>query len=268
MESTNQNQNNSPLSHPIVFVDPRVDNYQTLTNSVSPNTEVVILAPNRDGIAQITDVLKGRTDISSIHILSHGATGSLQLGSTDLNLQDARNYRDSFKEWFGLNGSTATGEKPDIILYGCDVAGDGGSVLQDLSNLTGADVAASNDITGNVSLGGNWVMEVATGQIETPLAFSPEAMQNYQGTLLALTASDFGSLQNAIQVANISSGGDTITLGGNISLTGALPAITGQTDIKGQGFTIDGQGKTRAFIIDNGATVSLEKLTISNGKSQ
>ena len=49
----------------------------------------------------------------------------------------------------------------DILLYGCDVAAgaDGLAFVNALANATGADVAASTDLTGAAVKGGDWVLE-------------------------------------------------------------------------------------------------------------
>jgi hypothetical protein len=49
---------------------------------------------------------------------------------------------------------------------------EGQSLVQEIHDLTGADVAASTDATGSVALGGNWALEFTAGHIETPVAFS------------------------------------------------------------------------------------------------
>ncbi|TAE06264.1 MAG: DUF4347 domain-containing protein [Oscillatoriales cyanobacterium] len=66
----------------IAFIDSKVEDYQSLIAGVKPGTEVVILDANRDAIEQITEILGDRKNIDSIHIISHGAPGSLQLGKT------------------------------------------------------------------------------------------------------------------------------------------------------------------------------------------
>lgn len=52
-----------------------------------------------------------------------------------------------------------------LLLYGCDVGkgADGGQFVQDLAAATGADVAASNDPTGDTAIGGNCTLETRSG---------------------------------------------------------------------------------------------------------
>lgn len=76
------------------------------------------------------------------------------------------------------------GEGGDIRLYGCDIgAGAAGQTLVDeLARLTGADIAASDDLTGAAALDGDWDLEVTTGDV-AQLQLPSELIQDYQGVL-------------------------------------------------------------------------------------
>ena len=56
----------------------------------------------------------------------------------------------------------------DILLYGCNVAqgGVGMQFISLLAQITGADVTASDDLTGNDNLNGDWELEQATGGLD------------------------------------------------------------------------------------------------------
>jgi hypothetical protein len=54
----------------IVFLSPSVLDYQQLLDGISPNVEVHILDPGRDGVAQMAEILAGRTGIDAIHLNS------------------------------------------------------------------------------------------------------------------------------------------------------------------------------------------------------
>jgi Domain of unknown function (DUF4347)/Calx-beta domain/RTX calcium-binding nonapeptide repeat (4 copies) len=168
-------------SQSIVFIDTNATDYESLIAGIKPGTEVVILDPEKDGVAQITDYLR-KNKYSSVHIVSHGSDGSLQLGGTWLNGENLDTYANVLQEW--RSGLTEDG---DILLYGCDVAQDdsGKAFVQKLSQLTGADIAASDDLTGSAQLGGDWELEFATGLVDAPLAFQLEAMEAYNEVLSA-----------------------------------------------------------------------------------
>ncbi|MGF2033815.1 MAG: DUF4347 domain-containing protein [Nostoc sp. CmiVER01] len=177
---------NHNLPHTIVFIDANISGYQDLIQKVNPDVEVVILDTAKDGIEQITETLNGRKNIASIQIISHGAEGAIKLGTTLLNKDKLQAYRQQLQQW-----RTALTDDADILLFGCSIGfGKGEAFLRELSQITGADVAASLDITGNAALGGNWDLEVATGEIESVSAISLEGQQNYAG-ILPLTVEYF-----------------------------------------------------------------------------
>lgn len=54
-----------------------------------------------------------------------------------------------------------------------------------MSKLTGAEVAASSNLTGSQTMGGDWQLEVVTGKIEAGLAFQPLVGETYNTVLHA-----------------------------------------------------------------------------------
>jgi hypothetical protein len=163
----------------IVFVNAQVANYQNLLKQVQPDTEFLLINADQDGIEQITNTLKNRQNITSVQIISHGGEGEIQLGRTRLNRDSIQAYREQLEQW-----RKALTAEADILLFGCSVGfGQGQEFLRDLSIFTGADVAASVDITGNALLGGDWDLEFATGNIESGIAISSEGQQAYAGIL-------------------------------------------------------------------------------------
>ncbi|MEL6776318.1 MAG: DUF4347 domain-containing protein [Cyanobacteria bacterium J06597_16] len=172
---------------PIVFIDSAVDNLDQLIASITQATAeaTVYLIEGQDGVEFISDVLwqhqaAGHT-ASSLHIFGHGQAGQLQLGTTTLTADSLNGYAEDLAAW----GLTQTN---DVLLYGCEVAKGhtGNAFIDQLAVLTGADILASDDLTGSTALGGDWDLEVATGTIETALVISERGQASYQGTL-ALT---------------------------------------------------------------------------------
>src|SRR5207344_800661 len=60
---------------------------------------------------------------------------------------------------------------------------DGKALVKALSQLTGADVAASEDLTGAANKGGNWTLEYDTGHIDAALAISATEQATWKGVL-------------------------------------------------------------------------------------
>ena len=160
----------------IAFIDSAVKDSQILADGVKPGVEVVMLDPSGDELAQMASALSGRTGIDAIHVLSHGSLGALQIGAHNLTAQALDSHADdltSIKRSLNPGG--------DILLYGCNVArGDSGlEFIGKLAQATGADIAASNDPTGSSELGGDWILEVMNGNIDS----TPLNLQNYSQIL-------------------------------------------------------------------------------------
>ncbi|MDQ6434886.1 DUF4347 domain-containing protein [Mesorhizobium sp. LHD-90] len=159
----------------VIFVDGRIDDLRSILEGADPGAEIVVIDPLRDGIAQIAEALAGRTGIDAIHIVSHGDEGTLLIGDSLLNSGNIAAHADALS---GIGQSlTETG---DILLYGCAVGrGEAGREFLDaLAAATGADVAASDDVTGAAALGGDWELETRQGSVEAS----------------ALTAADYAGL--------------------------------------------------------------------------
>ena len=230
----------------LVFVDETVADYEQLIADLqgkddNRSIEVVVLDSDRNGIEQISAILSERSNLSAVHFITHGADGMISLGDTSLNSSALQQNRDAISAW----GKALT-ETGDILFYGCNItAGSAGqSLLDGIAELTGADVAASNDTTGHENLGGDWELETNDGQIETALAPSAAFQAHWNGLLATYTVtstadSGAGSLRQAILNANANGGPDTISfnIAGSgthtIAPTSALPTITGQVTIDG-----------------------------------
>jgi len=190
------------LRRELIVVDPSVANYEELLSDITQRDEeivqrdeetvqrdggtryrVLILDPDRDGVEQISEALNDMGAVHALHLISHGDDGSVQLANSRLDLAALSLYENELTGW-----RDALAPGADILIYGCDVAGsDGEAFLHSFADMTGADIAASDDLTGSAELGGDWDLEFELGQIETQLAPSTEAQQQWDGTLATFT---------------------------------------------------------------------------------
>ncbi|ANG63895.1 hypothetical protein A8C75_16365 [Marinobacterium aestuarii] len=157
------------------------DLQQQLLLNADRDIKVFVLDAERNGVEQISSILDYFENVAAIHLLSHGAAGALFLGNTKLNSQQLKTNQQQLKRW-----GNALSPDGDLLLYGCDVADGelGLAFVEQLSDVTGADVAASQDDTGNLP-GADWDLESTTGVIETQ-SLSIAAMQG----VLATTPTD------------------------------------------------------------------------------
>jgi Tol biopolymer transport system component len=164
----------------IVFIDSMVDDYEMLMAGVNPGLEVVLLDDIQNGITQITEALKGRSGLSSLHIVAHGDAGELWVGIGFVNSNTLEQYKHDLQSW-----AAALAPDTDIFLYGCNIAaGETGRQFVELfSELTSANVAASSNLTGSAALGGDWELEVKIGNVEASIAFGAETVEAYNAVL-------------------------------------------------------------------------------------
>ncbi len=164
----------------MLFIDSRVNDLDLLVSQFEAGTEYKVLDASYDGLLQMQESLAGKSDYSSIQIISHGAMGAITIGSTVLNSNNLLQYQLQLD-----NIGHALTDSGDLLLYGCNVGVDatGRQFVETLAQLTGADVAASDDVTGGATAGGDWVLESATGPIESVVPVAEEDLQQYEHTL-------------------------------------------------------------------------------------
>jgi hypothetical protein len=209
----------------VYFVNSDLADLDTLLAGVPQGAQVVLLDPAQDGLTQMLAALQGRTGLDAIHIIGHGSSGLIDLGNTSVTTQTLTERAQDLAALGSV--LTATG---DILLYGCNVAegANGLAFVDALATATGADVAASTDLTGAVAKGGDWELEAQTGAIESTTTTAPA----YTGLL------DISYNVNVAQgaggsTATFSSATSPVALAGNTNdvkveiLSSNLPANSG-----------------------------------------
>jgi hypothetical protein len=260
----------------IAFVDAGLADASTLVAGLQADTTVYRLDAAGDALSQITQILAGYQDLASVAIVSHGSDGGLQLGNSWLDSHSLMGQAGLVQSW-----ARALGRGADLLLYGCDVAADaiGQGFVQQLAALTGADVAASSNLTGSAALGGDWVLEYQTGTIEAAAL----VVANYASVLATFSVTNtndtgVGSLRAAINQANTAAGADTINFTGSlfrdaapdlITLTSGQLNIASDITITGTGankLSISGNNASRVFGIASATKVTISGLFITQGK--
>ena len=170
-----------PGARTLVIIDSSVGELELLKTALKPGAEVAVLHPQFDGIEQITALISRRQDIQKVHLVSHGSSGSLKLGASELNSGNINQYSTQLKSWFVNSGNSVS-----LSVYGCQVADGvaGQSFIQQLRDLTGADIAAATQTVGSPSRGGVWQLDYRLGAADPEMAFSDEVIQSYSGTFM------------------------------------------------------------------------------------
>ena len=187
----------------LVVVDARVEGREQLTAGLPDTTRLLVVDNQADGLAAISAALAELGRVDSIQIFSHGSAGQFTLGNSTIDAGSLQCAANLLASWHAELSPGA-----DIQLYGCDIgAGDAGqNLVREMARLTGADVGASSDATGNAAAGGNWNLEVASGILDKTLALNAESVSAYASLL-----------DNAAPTVAIGSGGADVLLGDQLS---------------------------------------------------
>ncbi|PSB47561.1 hypothetical protein C7B67_18915 [filamentous cyanobacterium Phorm 6] len=248
----------------LVIFDSQIDNYQQLVSGVKAGFEVIAIDRVGNAIGQITEILSNRSNINSIHIVSHGQEAALKLGSTELNIHNLETYSSQLQQW-----GKALSKSGSILLYGCNIAaGESGiKFIQKLSEITGANIAASNNLTGSATLGGNWELQITTGQINAEIAFEKAVLESYTSVLATLAAEEFKNSTVIgpwiYGVGNTLTPPPGLTAGSTPNPNGVIPALGGDPEGQGTLRLTSNVGNQAAFVIYNNPISATEGLRIT-----
>ncbi|MDA7767592.1 VCBS domain-containing protein [Candidatus Pelagibacter sp.] len=194
----------------IVFIDTQVEDYQQLIRAFDKNTEIHLIQSNENGFDKINQTLKGYKNIDSLHIIGHGSAGQILFGDALLSNDTFNQYSKTLKS-IGNNLSPSG----DILFYGCNIASNerGLSLINKISEITKADIAASDDVTGK---GGDWKLESKVGNIETKNINQTD----YQHDLVMYRTANAATSASEV----------TVNADGIASIRGAMAAFTGTAD--------------------------------------
>ena len=282
----------------IYFIDSAVEDADVLIEEISsenPDAVIIELAEG-EGIDAMTDIVEEYSDIDSVHILSQGNYAQILLGDDVITSDNISEYKDAFSSW---NDNLT--QDADILFYGCEIAKEaaGKEVLNQIADWTGADIAASTDITGgadiNYELGtANYDAVSESPSSLTPIYSSTEidfdleytigsieasivSAVNYNPHLETYTVTEStddasgtveGTLSWAIEQANSTATVDDIinfnlSEGNTVTVSGDL-LITDNLAINGNDVTIAFDNADNGFIFDDGNDNSQISITIND----
>ncbi|MGB0561549.1 MAG: CHAT domain-containing protein [Spirulinaceae cyanobacterium] len=207
-----------------VFIDERVDNPEQLLYGAAAGTVSQIIERDEDGVGGVSEQLsvisEAVGELGSVAVIAEGNQGNFWLGRDWVRGENIAGYGAQLQEW-----GAALAESADILLYSCFTAlgATGEGLVASIAALTGADVAASVDVTGSGSSGGNWELEHGVGDVEAENPFTSETLNSWDGKLAVLT---------------VQSAADDLVADGVLTFREALVAANNGTTVEGQVGTI------------------------------
>lgn len=248
----------------LVLIDAAVPHPEFFLNQLQPQQQGMVLPPDSD-LSMVTRHLQPYAPLQALHLITHGAPGQLQLGQTVIDAAQLERNRPLLQQWQTLLAPGA-----DLWLYGCEVGDQpqGQIWLSRLHQLTGADLAASTNLSGDLHQGGDWQFETTLGRLATPLPLTGSYAHLLRQITVRIPADQGpGSLRWALTQANASPEDDLIELQNLVEpivLQSPLPPITSNLYLIGHGATISGNHQFRVLHIHD-SDVVLRDLTIANG---
>ncbi|WP_442795366.1 YDG domain-containing protein [Pelobium manganitolerans] len=179
----------------LLIVDKNIKDYRQFSKLLKPGVELVEIPQGVDGFAYLIHTLSQYQNLSAVHLFSHANAGELLLGNTLVDTKTLKNHP-QFTQ--AINQSVKTGG--DFMFYGCELGkGEAGDeFLEIIKSSTHADVAASNNLTGNKALNGDWDLEIHKGDIEAKPMANSVAMKDFTEVLQVTTTINLTSDANYI----------------------------------------------------------------------
>ncbi len=217
----------------VVLISDNLSDVETLKDAVDPDAEVIVYdadgATAEDVMGRVAALSEGLgRPIESVTILSHGGEGTFHLGKDAIS---AETLADHSAAWETLDSVLAEGGR--INLFGCNVSGgeDGGqNFLDALADATGAEVFASDDVTGH---GGDWDLEAASGDGDSPAmtALDVDALDVYSHTLQNVSYTEDGDPVAIDPTVTITTTTSSYLESATVTLTGIEDGGAEQLDI-------------------------------------
>ncbi len=253
----------------VVFINSSVLNSEDIIDDLPENAAVVYLTSGEDGVQELTDYLADKSSIDTIRIISHGNEGYFVLNGTLIDSQYLTAHPDRIASW-----GHALSEGGDILLYGCHIAASdhGKAFVENLADLTDADVAASTVDTGGLEA--NWHLDFHCGEIEAE-QMTIHGYEYHLADQVVTNNNDSGpgSLRQALN--DLGSGEEitfdadyTITLASRITIDKSLTMTgRGAQNTIVQANANPNTATYSVFAIDNGHTVNMSGITIRHGQT-
>ena len=237
----------------IVFIDSAVQDYEVIINSFKENTEFYLINTTEDGFKKINETLKDRENIDALHLIGHGSAGEILFGNAFLNNETI----DSYQSTLASIGQSLT-TSGDILFYGCNVAStdQGELLIKKISEITKADIAASDDLTGK---DGDWKLENKYGLVETKNVQIVD--YNHSLNNAPVAAANTATVNEDDTVTVTGNSATSITYEVNDTADSAINVLTDTSESEGSGVSFSSDG--RKMFITGHETNRIHEFTLS-----
>lgn len=161
----------------VLFVDPSVDDIETITGGLRPGVKAIMLDRASPPARQIAHSLDGLRGLDAVHVIAHGAPGRVKFAAGDWSVAT---LADDSADLAAIGRALdADGE---LRLWSCDVAAGaaGAAFIAGLAQSSGADVAAATRRIGAAAKGGSWELGAFAQRASAP-PLTASAIASYSG---------------------------------------------------------------------------------------
>ncbi len=205
----NRNGSDSQDTLRAILVNKDLQDFNNLVNSVAEDVMVYSYDNDTVDLQEIIDRLKEQAEgqlYDSIAIATEGnGEGSFALTESENVSWDTfgTGAEQDQQEFFeALAGLVNDGGEIDIISCNTAKGEHGTELLEAIAGVTGLDIAGSTDLTGNETLGGDWVLEKSTDSNETDLVckYFNSDISDYSSVLIDRFAGGSGTSVDPYQI--------------------------------------------------------------------
>ncbi len=246
----------------VLVVASNVQDYQTLVHDAAPGVLTVVYNPNTDSLhsilAKIETALGGHKADSIAFATEGEGLGQFELTSNYIVSSSSLLGSAQLEHfWKDVGSLVNNGGTVDLLACGVVANQQGNLLLSELETLTGRQIAASSDATGNAEYGGNWVLE-SDGVNIAPIFFNVSELGNYTGLLASPSLGGISGTVNYNENAGaqIVDSAVTITESGSPNIQLATVKIS-----SGYVSSQDSLGIASGYTLPSGVTASWSSST-------
>ncbi|MGA8833291.1 MAG: DUF4347 domain-containing protein, partial [Desulfomonilaceae bacterium] len=248
----------------VLVVASNVQDYQTLVHDAAKGVITVVYNPNTDSLHTILSRIEtalGGHKADSIAFATEGeGLGQFELTSNYIVSSSSLLGSAQLQHfWKDIGSLVNNGGTVDLLACGVVANQQGNLLLSELDTLTGRQVAASSDPTGNTEYGGNWVLE-SDGVNIAPIFFNVSELGNYTGLLASPSLGGISGTVNYNENAGaqIVDSAVTITESGSPNIQSATVKIS-----SGYKSGEDSLGIASGYTLPSGVTASFSGGTLT-----
>ncbi|SER06556.1 VCBS repeat-containing protein [Nitrosomonas sp. Nm51] len=175
-----QHKPNTENAQKLLIIDADVLDAEILLKDRKPGYQVIRLDPASEPVTQLTDAIHQHAPVQEIVLVAHAIPGQIHFSGGLIGSTQLERHQQQLQAW-----RKSLSHDAKLCVYACELAAgeEGTNFINLLSDLTGAEVAASSLPVGKTETSWNWDLDCLTKFFEVPIPFSRNSVETYRYTL-------------------------------------------------------------------------------------